>query len=474
MSNTITLASIYDNASEFSGNLVITNYGLGRIAEKIAKGETFNSFNLSRVAIGDKLNTKYNSSISEMGNPVKFFDIPRDEMNTAGNEFTIRTALNIDGGMVLQEIGLFEVTKGGTYLFAYASGFSMIKSESISYSLVINLALTASFENEHYNNYSVSLNESEYALIPEVNKMFSALTEFQLDFERCVAANARTLGYFKPQLFFERQAKLTSAINSALMFNKYNKTINQVGKGAMTDCFMFTETAEKNYIVRNLCDEESQMEVSGALRNSNKDNIDLTKPNTLAIIANIKDINEEGVIVGKINPDNDEYYFDLRLKEGALQYTIYSYDINRILDADRGKEYYDEKKLVGHYRVICPISDDIVTGIVGKDTMFTFIYNGDKENPKMRIFVGTKEIMQDTSEDGIVNGFVIDNFNYMGPCQEFKTTSTLRNYTQTSSLADYTDPTYYILKNTSFSALFAFNEELSITDLNYLALIYQG
>ena len=167
MSNTITLASIYDNASEFSGNLVITNYGLGRIAEKIAKGETFNSFNLSRVAIGDKLNTKYNSSISEMGNPVKFFDIPRDEMNTAGNEFTIRTALNIDGGMVLQEIGLFEVTKGGTYLFAYASGFSMVKSESISYSLVINLALTASFENEHYNNYSVSLNESEYALIPE-------------------------------------------------------------------------------------------------------------------------------------------------------------------------------------------------------------------------------------------------------------------------------------------------------------------
>ena len=45
--------------------------------------------------------------------------------------YTIETNLDLDGEFTIQEIGLYETIENKDYLFAYASGFSMIKGKTI-------------------------------------------------------------------------------------------------------------------------------------------------------------------------------------------------------------------------------------------------------------------------------------------------------------------------------------------------------
>lgn len=594
---------ITDNVemSEFSGRIVITKYGRNRICQKIAEGADFVPFNLCKIVLGDKISYNYDGdSVTEMGNKTYEFDITDDNITMNGNIVRIETHLDIEGGMIMRELGVVEKIDGKEYLFAYASGFDMIKEESVSFTLVINLALSEYFENEHYRNYDVSLNTNKYALFPEVTKLYEMLSTFQLDFERCVEGNAKELGYFTPQVLSDYQARLSNMMLSVLTFNRFNKISTLESTSHITDCFFYTGATENNYKIRNvkgeaifLSDEkraelellarscidsgewetfkstisevhakydaevnpvsyvkdnksidldwylkstlgegnyeiseedfnritemsiqayrdkdwsgfleelqavvgtiedtlvprlfyrkfnmdaylihalgykwyeDSFMEVNGKLQKCNRDNIDLSRPATIIAIATLKSITEDGIIMGKLDPNRDEYYFDIRLVDGAFQFTIYSYDEDNYIMVKRNSKNYDEKQLVGHFRVKYYPDESMLQKILYNEVMYTFCYNGDVKNPKLQMFIGTEDVS---------DKLVISNMNYLGPCKSYRKSTTLRNYSATANTSAYQETYYYYKDDIDISTFMVYDIILSLDDIRYMSLIYQ-
>ena len=525
MSNSVTLK---DNNQQFSGKLILTNYGKTRILQRIAEGPNFTSFNFTNVVLGSKLNKTYNSNISMMGDEVVSFEISAENVTLEGTTAIIKTSLDIEGEVTIQEIGLFETINNQRRLFAYASGFSMVKTRSITYDLIIDLSLSLTFQNEHYSRFNIAMDESEYALMPRITSMFSSLTNFQLDFERCIEINSRELGYNKAQVFMLEQQKIINTLRNILLLGRYEKTITRLGTDNLTDCFYYPSEKSVNYSIKNLKDsvenkyedisknyytfdnsneqekyfidaegnkynyaelngkigfykgsgkfvelspvEPSQIEVTGDLQLANRDNIDLSKAASIVYTTQLNLLSKESIILGKINPDEDEYYFDFRTvynkdrEDYGLQFTIYSYDYK----SAQYKSYTDEKKLVGHYRITYfPSPRDKVT-IANNETMFSFIYNGDIDNPEIKMYINTNLVNTDSEN------FIIDNFNYMGPCEYFKERCTLRNYSQTVSTNNFEKPMYYLIPEIENSSILAFNTELSEADILYLSLISQS
>ena len=522
MSNTIVIKG---NNQNFSGRLILTNYGKARILQRITEGENFNGFNFTSIALGDKLNNSYTSSISSMGNKTVEFDISDENITQNKNIVTIETNLDLEGEVIMQEIGLFETINDKESLFAYASGFSMVKKASISYNLIVDLSLTLTFENEHYSRFNTVLDDSEYALAPSMSRLFVTLTESQLDLERCIEINSRELSYNKAQAFLLEQQKISNTLRNILLFGRYEKTIGKLGIDSMTDCFYYPSEKPVNYTVKNLKDEttdlykdvannkytlvsplgrskyfvdingneytyaeqgskigfyrttgkfveltqvdHSVMNVSGNLQICNRDNIDLSSAASIIYTTTLNTLTNENIIMGKINPNEDEYYFDFRViydkdrEENGLQFTIYSYDYEKA----KNKNYTDEKKLVGHYRIkYFPPSRDKVT-ITSNETMFSFIYNGNIEHPQVLMYVNTTLVNTDT------NNFIIDNFNYMGPCEYFKDRCTLRNFSQTVNTGTFKKPMYYLIPEVNNSSIVVFNRELTNQEIQYLSLI---
>lgn len=522
MSNTVTIKG---NNQKFSGRLILTNYGKRRILQRIVEGVNFDGFNFTHIILGDKLNNTYNSSITALGNETLEFEISDENITQIKNTVTIETNLDLEGEVIMQEIGLFETIENRRFLFAYASGFSMVKKASISYDLVVDLSLSLTFENEHYSRFETILDDSEYALAPSMNRLFVTLTESQLDLERCIEINSRELSYNKAQAFMLEQQKVSDTLRNILLFGRYEKTISRVGTDSMTDCFYYPSEKPVNYVIKNLRDETSDlyedisknrytlvsplgenkyfvdsqgntytyaevgdkvgfyrttgkfveltqvehsvMSVAGNLQICNRDNIDLSNATTIVYTTILNNLNKENIILGKINPNEDEYYFDFRViydkdrEEYGFQFTIYSYDYKKA----KSKTYTDERKLVGHYRIkYFPPSRDKVT-ITNNETMFSFIYNGDISNPEILMYVNTTLVNSDT------NNFIVDNFNYMGPCEEFKDRCTLRNYSQTVSTNTFEKPMYYLIPEVDNSSIVVFNKALTEQEILYLSLI---
>ena len=225
MSNTVTIKG---NNQKFSGRLILTNYGKRRILQRIVEGVNFDGFNFTHIILGDKLNNTYNSSITALGNETLEFEISDENITQIKNTVTIETNLDLEGEVIMQEIGLFETIENRRFLFAYASGFSMVKKASISYDLVVDLSLSLTFENEHYSRFETILDDSEYALAPSMNRLFVTLTESQLDLERCIEINSRELSYNKAQAFMLEQQKVSDTLRNILLFGRYEKTISRV------------------------------------------------------------------------------------------------------------------------------------------------------------------------------------------------------------------------------------------------------
>lgn len=597
MSNTVTIKG---NNQNFSGRLILTNYGKARILQRIAQDSAFTGFNFTDIALGDKLNNNYISNIKIMGNETLRFEISDENVYQNKNMVTIETNLNLEGEVIMQEVGLFETIDGSRKLFAYASGFSMVKKESISYTLIIDLSLSLTFENEHYSRYDVMVDDAEYALAPDMNRLFVTLTESQMDLERCIEINSRELSYNKAQAFMLEQQNVSNVLHNILLFGRYEKTIARLGINNLTDCFYYPIENATNYTIKNLKDEISDkyedvnhirytlvtpfgdrkyfvdpdgntylyetkdgmegfyrspnmfviltpvphsiMSVNGSLQLCNRDNIDLSTTASIVYTAKLNTIKKDNrIVIGKINPDEDEYYFDFRViydkdrNENGLQFTIYSYDYKKA----KNRTYTDEHKLVGHYRIKYFPNDEERTTIATNETMFAFVYNGDIDNPEVKMYINTTPVNNSVEEkvlryaftytdgsgehtiyanrdkipsklynsDGtayegedfiiadnvvyyIVGGlyheasytprenivvyvdrFIVDNFNYMGPCEEFKERCTLRNYSQTKAADTYTKPMYYLMPEVENSSILVFNKELDEEDILYLSLI---
>lgn len=528
--------TIQGSNQTFSGELILTDYGRDRVLQRVAQDTSFEPFNLTEVVIGNRLNNAYNSSITAMGSEIQSFSISNDNISVVDNVCYIRCELDLEGEVTLQEIGVFETINNSRRLFAYASGFSMVKSANVTYDLIVRLELSMAFNNEHYSNYDVVLDDSEYALAPEIDNMWGAIGRFQLDLERCVEANTIKLGYNKAQAYILEHQNMIDILRNTLVLGRYEKLINRLGNENITDCFYYPSEKPRNYFVKNLKDsnadkytdilgnyysletneetgeqtfvnnagevfeyaekddsigyyssanifvtltrvEESSIEVTGNLQIANRDNINLSTAASLMYTCTLNSFNREGFILGKCNPNQDEYYFDLRMiydssrdtgsldtttsSAYGLQFTIYSYDSSKVYDVEHGN--YDERKLVGHYRIKYFPPTSQLTSLAEDETMFTFVYNGDINNPEIKMYIGTELVNNN-------EGFIVDNFNYMGPCQDFMRYSTLRNYSQTVS-TQFEAPMYYFLPGVENTSIIAFNIALDEDDIEYLSII---
>lgn len=492
MSNTITIqnakvqtASISTQNNIYSGTLILTDYGKSRLSQRLAEplttledgsvipSGTFSPYNLNSLVLGSKINNAYTSAMTSMGEEAQEFPLTSDNITVVGNTARIRTELEITNNMVIQEIGIFEFVNNTRRLFAYASGFSMVKNESLSYNLVIDLELNLTFVNTHYDQFEVSLGDSAYALAPVVPEMGKIITNVHLDLERCIEKNAKALGYFTPQVFMEKHLDMMNTLYNSLILSRYEKIINKVGIEDMTDCFYYpNKVNEPHYSIRNLQDDDSFMVVDGNLQKCNRDNIDLGGPASIVITTRLNSITKNGVIIGKMDPNRDEYYFDFRIVEGALQFTIYSYDVDGEYDVSHWGA--DEKKLVGHYRIKYTPTAEELANFVDSEVMYTFLYNGDIDNPRVRMFLGIEEITTTRHPDSPENCLIIDNFNFMGPQIRFKERNTLRNYTQTVQTSDYMQPMIYVLPQIQTTTFMAFNREITLDEIVYLSSVSQS
>lgn len=671
MSSTVTLQA---EGQKYVGKIIFTNYGRTRMLERIAYDTNFVNFNFTSIGVGNKINTSYTPDITALGNEIMTF--PIDDSNVYYSDYvaTIKVNLDIEGEFRMQEIGLYETINGVRKLFAYASGFSMVKSEKISYDLIIDLGLSFTFENESPSKYNIKLRDVNYALMPRVDKMHKTLFQSQLDLERSVEINSRMLGYNTAQAYMLTHNKDANILNDLLLISRYNKTVKNIGLDNMTDCFYFpehlmtntlknkyidkvgrlytyNETKENftdeegtvfakeeqegvtgitrnnrfvpltlikytqtpvNYTLKNLSDNTvnryidldkniyiyskdaygeyftdkngnkyrciektdtgidggnikvvgyekdnefyrleklalSEMRVTGDLQLCNRDNIDLSTSATIAYTGTLNKFDKESILFGKINPNEDQYYFDLRVVHDkdreannihawGLQFTIYSYD--KASEVYIHTDTYDEWNIVGHYRITYYPNDTELSKMINSENLYTFVYNGDIENPEVKLYIGTTLVNNETerivaryafeyvdglsttiiytdsninptklyNEDGteyvgddfsiknnavyygehpmtytasdditnVVDNFIIDNFNYMGPCEYFRELCTLRNYSQTTSLIDYDPPMYYLIPEVKTSSFMAFNKALDETEIAYLALISQS
>ena len=284
----------------------------------------------------------------------------------------------------------------------------MIVNESLSYTLVINLALHIAFKDVDYPRYPVGVGEIKYAMHPDIISMYNALSNVQLDLERCIQANANKLGFNKAEVFYKARKELSEQIRTTLLFNRYQKLASKFKTEDMSDCFYFPEIEQKNYSVRNLCDETSRIGVAGLLAKANRDNVDFSGPATIIWSGIINDLDTVGILFGKIDPDNDRYYFDFRISsddvtdpasERYLQFTIYSYNYKVASGVE--SRLTSEFDVVGHYRLKCYLTDELKQIILGKECAYSFVFNGDEENPQVDFYINTTKI-----------NAIVDNFNF--------------------------------------------------------------
>ena len=175
------IATIKSSTNEVTGKLVLTNYGLLRVLERIQNLDTFTPFNIAVIGIGNKISNSYDSSISALKNEVATFDVDSEYITVSGDICTISCELVMSSGITMRELGVYEVIRGKRYLFAYASGFSMVANENLSYDLVVDLSLRVAFKDTDYRKYDVSIGDIEYAYHPDVVNLYSALSNVHCD-----------------------------------------------------------------------------------------------------------------------------------------------------------------------------------------------------------------------------------------------------------------------------------------------------
>lgn len=392
------LATVKSTTNEVAGTLVLTKYGMKRILERVENSDFYTPLNICKIGVGNKMVLSYDSSIQMLRNEVAVFDIKPEDIVLDENTCTIKSDLSITEGIAMQEIGIYEVIRGKRYLFAYASGFSMVANEDLSYTLVIDLALHISFKDVDYNKYKVSIGEVEYAHHPDVVGLYNDLSNVQLDLERCVQANSRELGLNRAETFYKERRKLSELIQTTLLFGRYQKFVSKFVNSEMTDCFYYPETDLDSYSIRNLQDPKSHILVNNELQCANVDNINFSIPATIMCTANIGSMEKVGVIFGKIDPKKDRYYLDFRISsddvtdpsaEKFLQFTIYSYDLERAQQSEGGIIPEEEVNVVGHYRIKCYLTDALKQAIIGNDATYTFVYNGEEEDANVDFYINS-------------------------------------------------------------------------------------
>ena len=255
--------------------LILTDYGRKRVLENVANVDsgTISGFNLTHVCFGNKLSSGYDTSIDSMGNIVSTIELTKDNVMQIDNTFYIK--VDIESTFDIREIGVYETDGNFRYLFAYLSGIELKKApKNLPFKLYLNISLEESFMDFDFKDYTVDLEDGDYALQDDLKVMYNALSKVQINLERCIQRNARVIGFNRANVYYNEQKNISEYFNTFLLLDRFGKVVERFNSDEMTDYFVFPEINKTNYTLKNLVDAESTMNVTGEMSSANKDNID--------------------------------------------------------------------------------------------------------------------------------------------------------------------------------------------------------
>lgn len=405
--------------------LILTDYGRKRVLENVANVDsgTISGFNLTHVCFGNKLSSGYDTSIDSMGNIVSTIELTKDNVMQIDNTFYIK--VDIESTFDIREIGVYETDGNFRYLFAYLSGIELKKApKNLPFKLYLNISLEESFMDFDFKDYTVDLEDGDYALQDDLKVMYNALSKVQINLERCIQRNARVIGFNRANVYYNEQKNISEYFNTFLLLDRFGKVVERFNSDEMTDYFVFPEINKTNYTLKNLVDVESTMNVTGEMSSANKDNIDFTRATSIVYTGTISNMSELGTIVAKSDPRNDKCYFEFVVTsddvtnpeaEAYLKFSAYSYDISLEQQLTVDNAQVKEPRLVGEYSIIYRVIQDkeMYKNFLNKECTFSFVFNGSEDNPKFDFYINDILI---TSEEKVEAGYVtISNFRFVRP-----------------------------------------------------------
>ena len=405
--------------------LILTDYGRKRVLENVANVDsgTISGFNLTHVCFGNKLSSGYDTSIDSMGNIVSTIELTKDNVMQIDNTFYIK--VDIESTFDIREIGVYETDGNFRYLFAYLSGIELKKApKNLPFKLYLNISLEESFMDFDFKDYTVDLEDGDYALQDDLKVMYNALSKVQINLERCIQRNARVIGFNRANVYYNEQKNISEYFNTFLLLDRFGKVVERFNSDEMTDYFVFPEINKTNYTLKNLVDVESTMNVTGEMSSANKDNIDFTRATSIVYTGTISNMSELGTIVAKSDPRNDKCYFEFVVTsddvtnpeaESYLKFSAYSYDISLEQQLTVDNAQVKEPMLVGEYSIIYRVIQDkeMYKNFLNKECTFSFVFNGSEDNPKFDFYINDILI---TSEEKVEAGYVtISNFRFVRP-----------------------------------------------------------
>ena len=405
--------------------LILTDYGRKRVLENVANVDsgTISGFNLTHVCFGNKLSSGYDTSIDSMGNIVSTIELTKDNVMQIDNTFYIK--VEIESTFDIREIGVYETDGNFRYLFAYLSGIELKKApKNLPFKLYLNISLEESFMDFDFKDYTVDLEDGDYALRDDLKVMYNALSKVQINLERCIQRNARVIGFNRANVYYNEQKNISEYFNTFLLLDRFGKVVERFNSGEMTDYFVFPEINKTNYTLKNLVDVESTMNVTGKMSSANKDNIDFTRATSIVYTGTISNMSELGTIVAKSDPRNDKCYFEFVVTsddvtnpeaESYLKFSAYSYDISLEQQLTVDNAQVKEPMLVGEYSIIYRVIQDkeMYKNFLDKECTFSFVFNGSEDDPKFDFYINDVLI---TSEEKVEAGYVtISNFRFVRP-----------------------------------------------------------
>ena len=405
--------------------LILTDYGRKRVLENVANVDsgTISGFNLTHVCFGNKLSSGYDTSIDSMGNIVSTIELTKDNVMQIDNTFYIK--VDIESTFDIREIGVYETDGNFRYLFAYLSGIELKKApKNLPFKLYLNISLEESFMDFDFQDYTVDLEDGDYALQDDLKVMYNALSKVQINLERCIQRNARVIGFNRANVYYNEQKNISEYFNTFLLLDRFGKVVERFNSDEMTDYFVFPEINKTNYTLKNLVDVKSTMNVTGEMSSANKDNIDFTRATSIVYTGTISNMSELGTIVAKSDPRNDKCYFEFVVTsddvtnpeaESYLKFSAYSYDISLEQQLTVDNAQVKEPMLVGEYSIIYRVIQDkeMYKNFLDKECTFSFVFNGSEDDPKFDFYINDVLI---TSEEKVEAGYVtISNFRFVRP-----------------------------------------------------------
>ena len=230
---------------------IITNYGLGRIAEAMASSTV--TLNLSKVKIGSGKNYEYyvpNTEQTELlgpikddlGNDVSFFVTEKELLE---DKVTVSFRVIIPekyGGFDIREVGLYEVTESGEEkLFAICVQQPIVKPEMIdNYLMVIDYYIYLKSQNLSSVYDQIILDsENQVITVNELQELLRTILFVQSNLSDQIGHNADILGMGRVSQLYERIEENRNNYSYNAIYNNFADLLGFVNESEIFGYWVF-------------------------------------------------------------------------------------------------------------------------------------------------------------------------------------------------------------------------------------------